>query len=531
MHVTQLYLYAQNNGRNTRITLDDTPSTSLRYGVGCSEIGQVAFFIFNISSIVLPFVLYMLVWIVILSCRPRVRGLLAPSTSKNSTSQNYAAVILTGMVFSTYVVICDGFAVYNTFFDDVLNRYEEEGIHMLTIGSIITITVLDISAFVVSFGVIFHWSCVASCTCCHKRCYCEKCFVCGIRCFFVACLCRYIVVHVAAEDNGNGGQNQKVKYRRLEDFAGERGPSVNDDRNGERGPSVNDDRNGERGPSVNDDRNGERGPSVNDDRNGERGPSVNDDRNGERGPSVNDDLNHETIHRENKAWLLTVSLLAPLVCFGTHFTFMMLAWSSDPDSSSSMTIVLTLSFLYYFFGFRQIYIAVASCLHSRSRSKNRRHCCVLEIEEASKELNDQRKSLKQFNFPAFLVTFFSGFLLVGIEVLLIMTYTNLPAPVTTIPSNILNILNLALIVGSGLVAYKLLTIHTPNEDVILENLVNTYDQNDQNNQNDRNVQTSSHSQESAERVGTILGNALKKYYPPPPATQAPPDLERPARPD
>ena len=396
----------------------------------------------------LPFVLYILVWIIILSCRPRVRGLLAPSSiSKNNTSQNYAAVILTGIVFSTYVVICDCFAIYNTFIDDVLDRYEEEGIHTLTIGSIITIAVLDISAFIVSCGVILHWSCIESCTCCHKRFYRENYFACGIRCFFAACLCRRVNVKIDTE-----GDAQYIQMQN---------------------------------------------------------------------PAANDDIN-KTIHVENKAWLLTASLLAPLVCFGTHVTFMMLAWSSDPDSSSSMTIVLTLSFLYYFFGFRQIYIAVASCLH-----KNHGCSCAFEIEEAATELSDHYESLRKFNFPAFLVTFFSGFLLVGIEVLLIMTYTNLPAPVTTIPSNILNILHLVLIIGSGLIAYKLLTIHTPHEEVILESLVSAYDKNDQNErngqngQNDRNgqngqnVQTNSRSQDSAERVGTILGNALKTYYPPP----------------
>ena len=127
-------------------------------------------------------------------------------------------------------------------------------------------------------------------------------------------------------------------------------------------------------------------------------------------------------------------------------------------------------------------------------------CCAFAIPEASLELHDHYKSLKKLNFTALLLTLLSSILLVGIEVLVIMTYFWLPAPVIAIPSNILNVLQLVLLVGSGLIAYKLLTVHTPAEDTILENLVRKYD--------------GSCNKGLDERVGEILGEALKKYIPP-----------------
>ena len=71
-----------------------------------------------------------------------------------------------------------------------------------------------------------------------------------------------------------------------------------------------------------------------------------------------------------------------------------------------------------------------------------------------------------------------------------------------IPTNILNILQLALLVGSGLIAYKLLTIHAPAEDVILENIVSKF--------NEGNCDKGP-VKGADEKVGEILGAALKKY--------------------
>ena len=112
----QLYLYAQYNAKNSRVVLDESPSVTIRYGLKCSDnyVYEQAFYLLNISCVLFPLLLYFLMWILIQSCRPRIRVLFSPSTSKSTFSQNYAAILLTGMVFSLYVVACDSFALYNS---------------------------------------------------------------------------------------------------------------------------------------------------------------------------------------------------------------------------------------------------------------------------------------------------------------------------------------------------------------------------------------------------------------------------------
>lgn len=51
------------------------------------------------------------------------------------------------------------------------------------------------------------------------------------------------------------------------------------------------------------------------------------------------------------------SYSAPIVCFGTHVRFVLMAWSSDPAASASITEIFTLSF---FFGFTHSIILLAS---------------------------------------------------------------------------------------------------------------------------------------------------------------------------
>ena len=110
----QLYLYAQYNGKNARIVLDNTPSTSLRNDIHCSAIDSRSVYFFNASCLFLPIVLWLLIVVLFQTCRPKIRRMIhQPLNSQGSSlNQNYAALLLTGMVFTVYVIICDGFAVY-----------------------------------------------------------------------------------------------------------------------------------------------------------------------------------------------------------------------------------------------------------------------------------------------------------------------------------------------------------------------------------------------------------------------------------
>ena len=61
---------------------------------------------------------------------------------------------------------------------------------------------------------------------------------------------------------------------------------------------------------------------------------------------------------EKKLWILTLLLIAPLVCLASHAGYIIIAWISDPQHASSATFIALLSFFYYFISFRQLYTAL-----------------------------------------------------------------------------------------------------------------------------------------------------------------------------
>ena len=148
----QLYLYAQSNGRSSLI-LDEISSTSISYTQECSNINihQAAFYVFHIFCLLLPFAFYFFTSLIIQSCRPRIRQILGPSTPRNNINQNYAALVLIGLIFSLYTLVLDGFALKAVAEDDTLHRYENEKVHKWTIASISLITIFDSFATLVSF--------------------------------------------------------------------------------------------------------------------------------------------------------------------------------------------------------------------------------------------------------------------------------------------------------------------------------------------------------------------------------------------
>ena len=305
----QLFLYAQNNGKNSRIILGDVPSTSIHKGIDPSSIDKRAFYIFNIFCLVFPFVLYLLMLLIIHSCRPKIRSLFAPPLSSGSFNQNYAALILTGLVFSVYVVVCDILAVYNAFKPDSefqnLDLYEKSEIKIFDKYITVTISGLDSIAFILSLLTI---TILGLNTICGKRnpklenlCF-EGCF----KCFICICYCRI---------SSNCCKCSQHKYGYFQFEAKDQ----------------------------------------------------------ESDSETTIATKKKKAHAENKAWVLTLAFVGPLVCFGTHASFVIMALSSDPSSSSSMTVIVTLSFFYYFFGFRQLYIVLTSfsCIKPNQQDKQK----------------------------------------------------------------------------------------------------------------------------------------------------------------
>jgi hypothetical protein len=472
----QLYLYAQSNGKTT-LTLDEVSSSSIpiydKYDKSCKNelFDPAAFYVFHILCLILPIAFYLFVSLIVQSCRPKIRHMLDPPTAIGSSSYpNYAAFILVGLIFSIYVVVCDILAIVSTFTGELnsLDKYETSAVHVFTTISIIVISVFDIIFCFVSLMNIFILFCIDICKPnedpqSDKKCCCQSCCIC---CFFFCVLWRILDC-----------QQKKINYRILKPLASS------------------------------------------------------EIENGDDNNTLRKDITSETT-----AWLLMTSFLAPVVCLGTHSGFVLVAWASDPVAAGSMTIIFVLSFLYYFFGFRQLYIVLASrcqegCIrcvsvgyeckrkgngNNQDPEKRTCTCCFVEynctcklytITEVGEELDQHHESLKHFKFEVLCCTLPLAFILIGAHGLSIAAYVLLPSSLIAVPSSLLNILHWALIIGSGLIAYKLLTLHAPYEEVIGKNLLKNYD-------------SKITSKDYPKELGRIFGEALKKYHPP---TSAAPD--------
>lgn len=459
-------MYAQYNGKNARVVLDDVPSTSMPYDVNCSTIEDRSFYLFNTFCLILPLGLFLLVLLILQTCRPKIRQLLGQPSPGSSLNQNYAALILTGIVFSSYVLICDVFALGYTVklgsFD-----YTKDSIKDLSIFTIAAIFAMDFLALLFSMVSL----CFVSCPTRKRR---KDCIMHYKGFFDFICFWRQFH-HQNIED---------VQCIMLT------GP-VND------GNTV-----------VH--------PNTAAQTTVAPEPMT----------AVAQVRLREKHQLENKLWLLMASFTAPIVCIGTHTSFMIMAWSSDSDTASSMTVVFILSFLYYFLGFRQLYIMIASCpctqlsredvkISAELRSidpypdeewfiisnpeitfdPNYSICGSLPTEEATTELKKYHEILSYFNFTVLLYELLTVPFLMGIEALVMLVYYFLPAPVTKVPSDVLNIFQLTLILGSGLIVYKLFKLQTPTEKV---NFLDSYD-----------PQNKTSSEDFAERVGKVLVNVLK----------------------
>ena len=196
-----------------------------------------------------------------------------------------------------------------------------------------------------------------------------------------------------------------------------------------------------------------------------------------------------------------ISFLAPLVCIGTHGGFVVMAWASDPDEASSLAVVFTLSFIYYFIGFRQFYIRISSfsCFKLKSVQAERSTSGILEsIRGVSTELEEYHNNLREINLSALVCELLFLPFFMGIQALIVFSYYYLPGPISSVPLNVMNLLQLVLFFGTGLVTYKLFTFSAPMEEVILDKFVKAY------------TPQASSSRDIAERVGETLGNALRK---------------------
>lgn len=300
------------------------------------------------------------------------------------------------MVFSSFVLICDGFTLHEVYFKDRLKLLEDmHGIHAYTFSKVTIAAILTLDGLAIFFSGLNFFVVL----CLTQKC-CQDCTRHCFSCFIFMCFCR------------------KHTYSELED-----------------------------------------------------------------------EVKSKHKHQGYRLWLLLASFTAPIVCIGTHSSFVLMAWTSDSEQANSMTVIFILSFIYYFLGFRQFYIIFsqgccvtytpkkppiitsgelegsdASYIDIQIIGGSNAQCCCLTFnnEKIDAEIESHYEKLKHFNLKALICELlFILPLLMSVEALVILVYYFLPVPVITVPSNVLSIFHLTLLIGTGLIAYKFLKADVP----------------------------------------------------------------------
>ena len=479
----QLYLY----GKNAHVVIDDDLSISIRYE--CDTIKSwkfsKAFHLFSVFCLLLPFGLLLLFMILVHTCRPKIHHLFVNTSPESSLNQNYAALVLTGMVFSFYVLVCDIFAV-----DCAWNSVDESDVnHSERPCYVILILVIDsLSTLIAVLNILF--------LACNKQR--SKHMMYYICCFVRICFWR------------------RLQYYKIDGI----------------------------------------------DRYNYTSLKSNSDKSVKERNQHENKLHQE---KKLWLLLISFAAPLACIGTHASFVLMAWSSDSDQASSMTMVFILSFIYYFLGFRqvyimsasgpfiiesqhkrildvnveTKSVFIPIPTCQHDfssslripststsvtsssanlrRSASDTDLHSHTEWIDIRSKPkirrtqsnrytcvpLADEEDPKKDLNFTVLLCELFLATLfMVVIEGLTIIVYFLLPAPVSTVPSDVLNILHLALLIGGGLVAYKLLTFQTPTEQVLLKSILNSYDP--------KTVNQSS-SEDSIKRVGKILGNLLKNF--------------------
>ena len=559
----QIYLFARYDGRNERITLEDSmPSTSMRLDNNCASVAKKSFYLYNtFCFICLPLLIYLLLSFIVHSIRPKLRSVLNPSLPKSNVNQNLAALVLTGLVFSIYVLICDFLALFYTLSKHelrILHDYEDGYIQSYTMAAIIIISIFDFIAFVISLSTIIVLFCLQIKG--YDETYLKE-VLCIAWCIFA---CKVDVIKgeyelIPQDDDPESLYNKRKELQQKANYLQRKERWILQKREEKRQQQLKDslcwlehwenelkqqkdqvkqwkddiklkkmfcltDYNQEninewesniedweirlsllsdnlKGYSKDPTEQQERRKKEQCKQESQIEQQIDLEQRFKECQKDEDEVQEELNKRmfaENKAWLLLISFLAPLVSIGTHSGFVVMAWASDPDEASSLAVVFTLSFFYYFFGFRQLYVRISSFSCFKLRPVQAKNEVFEPIHDVSIELKKYHNNLREINLPVLMCELFFVPFFMLVQALIVFSYYYLPGPISSVPLNVMNLLQLVLFIGTGLITYKIFTFSAPIEEIILDKFVQAY-----------RPQASS-SRDVAEIVGETLGNALRR---------------------
>lgn len=130
---------------------------------------------------------------------------------------------------------------------------------------------------------------------------------------------------------------------------------------------------------------------------------------------------------EQKVWLLTIVFVAPFIAFGTHFTYIVIAWIQYPDHAGAISIMYILTFLYLFITFRFLYLCLSDNMTWCKGTKIKKDDIERGIGSPAAETAEYEE-LERNNFKVWKVLLITtiGIAFCGVEIWLIAGLVTLP---------------------------------------------------------------------------------------------------------
>ena len=202
--------------------------------------------------------------------------------------------------------------------------------------------------------------------------------------------------------------------------------------------------------------------------------------------------------KEKMTWILAATSIAPIVCFGSHIGFVVLAWLADPKHAGAVSVIYIFMFFYYYVTLKAFYLLLIdgktgclTCCQYVRVAQN--HCCfrcckcllkfnqhhqILTLDSPEKEIENREKVFPDthISFWAILMTGIFGMLLASLQVYSIASLVLLPliGVIEDTPNYILSLFQVAVFFLTAVITYTVLTAEEPVEKELVKNVVRNF---------------------------------------------------------
>ena len=346
----QMKLYATYYRHERIVITDDYPIISVRDVKGGKldkyfRSATYSTILFVSVLLGLPLICLVSVIIIVKGARWQIRKTL--NSERVSFQASFSSTVAIGWVFSLFVLVMDAAAIYEANVDNnILSNQASHEYGSLPLFWITGVTVaIDVASFVIGMVLLIASARYKSSECCNIFCHCT-------------CKCKENVSkkpEIELDTVPFGVNSDKTEAEKPEN------ERVNSDKTEAEKPEnerVNSDKTEAEKPEnerVNSDKTEAEKPEnerVNSDKTEAEKERVNSDKTEAEKERVNS--------RERRMWLIMISLIAPIVCFGSHVGYCIIAWLSFPSTGSAVFTMYTLTFTFYFITLRQLYVALVT---------------------------------------------------------------------------------------------------------------------------------------------------------------------------